>query len=70
MRLSQLAKFITYTAPRFPRLSTGANNLEETTHIREVLNHLLDKAQMAIRKWRSNSIELKGKDSRGFGRKG
>ncbi len=35
---------------------TGANNLEEATHTREALNHLLDKAQMTLRKW---SIDLK-----------
>ncbi len=29
---------------------TGANNLEEATHISEALNHLLDKAQMTLRK--------------------
>ncbi len=45
---------------------TGANNLEEATHIREALNHLMDKAQMTLRKWRSNSIDLKAKIPEGL----
>ncbi len=45
---------------------TGANNLEEATHVGKVLNHLLDKAQMTIRKWRSNYAELKTKIPEGL----
>ena len=38
---------------------TGADDLQGATKIREALNHLLSKAKMTLRKWRSNSKELK-----------
>ena len=38
---------------------TGAANLQEAIKLREYLNQLLGKAKMTLRKWRSNSTELK-----------
>lgn len=37
---------------------TGADSVEEASHIREELNQLLLRACMTLRKWRSNSKEL------------
>ena len=38
---------------------TGAGSLQEALELREALNTLLSKAKMTLRKWRSNSQELK-----------
>ena len=38
---------------------TGAANLQEAIKLREDFNQLLGKAQMTLRKWRSNSTKLK-----------
>ena len=37
---------------------TGADSVEAAVKMRAELNHLLDHAQMKLRKWRSNSAEL------------
>ena len=37
---------------------TGANSVQEACSLRQELNQLLDKAQMMLRKWRTNSSEL------------
>ena len=38
---------------------TGAANLQEAGKLREDFNQLLSKSQMILRKWRTNSTELK-----------
>ncbi len=38
---------------------SGADTLEEATHLQQSLTELLSKAQMTLRKWRTNSNELR-----------